>query len=107
MPGILNNVVIPLIIILLKKIEITTEVGNNFQNARKLNRKLSMGMLNKLLNKTRAHWYFFVTFSTQNLYPSVSMSSDTTSAIIDAATIRQIGESTNGHKDIEPSCSEN
>ena len=55
MPGMLTIVVIPLMIILLIKIEITTEVGNNLQNAKKLNRKLSMGMLSKLLNKTRAH----------------------------------------------------
>ena len=94
MPGMLTIVVIPLMIILLIKIEITTEVGNNLQNAKKLNKKLSMGILSKLLNKTRAHWYFFVTFSTQIRYPSVSISSDTTSAIIDAATMRQIGEST-------------
>jgi len=54
-PGMLIRVVIPLMIILLMKIDKTTPVGMLPQNARKLKIKLSMGMLRALLTKTLAH----------------------------------------------------
>ena len=94
MPGILIIVVIPLMIILLMKIEITTGLGIVPQKAKKLNTKLSTGMLIVLLNTTRAQWWRWVTFFTQNRYPSVSINSEMTSAVMEAPTIRQIGEST-------------
>ena len=52
----LIKVVMPLMIILLVKIETTTAGAIVPQKAKKLNRKLSTGMLTVLLTRTLAHW---------------------------------------------------
>jgi len=51
----LIKVVRPLMIMLLAKIEITTEGAIVPQKARKLNKKLSTGMLSALLMRTLVH----------------------------------------------------
>src|SRR5918994_2893187 len=52
---------------------------------------LSTGTLTALLTATRAHWYRLVTRRTNQWYTSVSSSSLTTSATIEATTIRHSG----------------
>src|SRR5688500_15612185 len=55
---------------------------------------LSMGTLTALLTATRAHWWRVVTRRTNQWYTSVSTSSLTTSARIDAIVMRHSGAST-------------
>jgi hypothetical protein len=63
-------------------------------NAMTANSALSTGTLTALLTATRAHWNRVVTRRTNQWYTSVSSSSLTTSAMIDATTMRHSGPST-------------
>src|SRR3954465_7278840 len=58
------------------------------------NTRLSIGTLTALLTTTRAHCIRVVTLATNQEYTSVSRSSLTTIATIDAAVIRHSGAST-------------
>src|SRR3712207_848299 len=94
MRGRLATVTSPFTTRLTTKTSQTAAHGSVNANAPTANTRLSIGTATPLLTSTLAHWWRVVTLVTNQWYTSVSASSLTTSATIDATVMRHTGPST-------------